>query len=104
LRPLVPSRIALPACPDFFAAVRRFELQKLAVEDALKMLSPLLNTHLIEAYNFTATYYGQFVVDRAHVCVLVKAKKGDPAISVEIKTPSQDLSNSLLDELAGVLV
>jgi hypothetical protein len=47
---------------------------------------------------------GQLSTDNSHVCALVKAKKGDnTGLALEIKTPSQSLSDALLDELISYL-
>jgi len=83
---------------------RAITLSRHAVPDALKLVSSILNVQLIEAVAFTAMYYGQLTSDNSHICALVKAKKGDnTSLALEIKTPSQSLSDALLEELVSFL-
>lgn len=86
------------------SASRVITLARHSVPDALKVVSSILNLQLIEAVAFTAMYYGQLASDNSHICALVKAKKGDnTGLALEVKTPSQAVSDALLDELVSFL-
>jgi len=90
----------IPSCPH--TAAKKVALGELSVGDALKNVCPLLNIALVEALNFNAMYYGQLVTDQRHVAVMIKANKNDNSnIQVEIKTASQALSNSLMEEVVS---
>jgi len=81
-------------------ASKWIDLPNHSVAEALRLVTACLNVSLVEAKNYTATYYGKFVVDESDVCILVKADKGkDGRISVAIKSNSQALSDGLLEEL-----
>jgi hypothetical protein len=63
-----------------------------------------LNVALVEAVNFSATYFGTLRADGSAVAVLVKARKGDEsALSVEIKTNSTRVSEGLMEEVTRKL-
>lgn len=79
------------------------KISKHSLKDALELVSSCLNVELVEAVNYTATYYGKLVVNNSGVFILVKAQKGDEGrISVEIKSVLQAVSDGLMAELENV--
>lgn len=84
-------------------ASKWIKLPKHSITEALELVSLCINVQLVEAVNYTATYYGKLSSDNSDVCVLVKAQKGEKGqISVEIKTISQEISDGLMAELENM--
>jgi hypothetical protein len=82
----------------------RIELSKLTAQDALKLVSKILNVKLLQAINFTATYYGKSIQGQ-HVCLLVKCSKdSQSSFSINIKASTASLAKELLAELTALLM
>jgi len=114
---IVPKRLAAselasimtqagPGAPTALAA-KEFKTSKQSKEEIsslLRKIGEVLHVCLIDATNFNAMYYGTLAIDSSHVALLVKCKRDDLSqMKIEIKTPSQSLSNALLDEVAELL-
>ena len=91
--------LAMSNKPPTSLAQSNISLKKLRVSEVIRTIPGLLNVSLVEAVNFTATYFGTLATNQTSVAVLVKARKGDDSsVSIEIKTTSSKVSDELLEE------
>ncbi len=88
-------------------ASTRLVLRSATLADALKLVARVLNVRLIEARNFTATYYGHSDL-LGPVAVLVKSSREEaelahPTLAVDVKTATAAFSAALIAELQARL-
>jgi hypothetical protein len=83
-----------PAQGCSFLASNQVALQRMSVKEALQAICVFAGVTLVEAINFTATFYGK-TVHGAHVCLLVKASRESNELSFDCKCPSQKLADAV---------
>jgi hypothetical protein len=71
----------------------------MTVKAALEAICKVGGVCLIEAINFTATFYGRTFDSKGHVCFLVKAAADSQVLSIDVKASSESLADSLLSVL-----
>ena len=77
----------------------RITLNRMNVKEALEAICLCSGVRLVEAINFTATFYGRTLDSTGHVCFLVKAPRDSNTLSLDIKSTKQALSDVLLSVL-----
>ncbi len=86
----------------YVRAVTRVTLQRMNVKEALQAICVFAGVTLVEAINFTATFYGRSL-HGGHVCLLVKAARDSMDLSIDAKCTSQALTDAVLAALVDNL-
>ncbi len=77
----------------------RITLNRMNVKEALEAICLCSGVRLVEAINFTATFYGRTLDSTGHICFLVKAPRDSNTLSLDIKSSKQALSDAMLSVL-----
>jgi hypothetical protein len=78
------------------------KLGAMSVKEALSSICTFAGVSLVEAVNFTATYFGRTLTNQP-VCLLVQASRDSTDISIDVKSTQQAISDSVLGSLIANL-